>query len=354
MPIKINMRSIADSVKGQGVGSCFLEQVNLVTEGLSKDFEVYVNKNVKADILHFHTVNIEYYLERLIKAKHISAIGYVHFIPETIEDSLKLPKLVKKIFYKYLLKFYNSMDYLVVVNPSIKQKLNLIGVTKPEIIYIPNYVSNDSFYLYDKNVASTTRDMYNIDKDKFVVLGVGQLQTRKGIVDFVEVAKKLPDVLFLWAGGFSFGKITDGYKEIKAILENPPPNIRFLDIVPREEMPYLYNIANLMFLPSFDELFPMTILEAVACNTPLLLRDIEIYDDILFDFYLRGKSVDEFSQIISNLKNNLVEQDKAKAKSKLCNDFYSKEKILLMWEKLYFKAYKNKLMKLGIKDEKVF
>lgn len=47
------------------------------------------------------------------------------------------------------------------------------------------------------------------------MLGAGQVQTRKGVLDFVDVAKKSPDVQFVWAGGFSFGRITDGYEELK-------------------------------------------------------------------------------------------------------------------------------------------
>ena len=43
-------------------------------------------------------------------------------------------------------------------------------------------------------------------------MGAGQVQTRKGVMDFVEVAKKMPDVKFVWAGGFSFGAITDGHE----------------------------------------------------------------------------------------------------------------------------------------------
>lgn len=49
------------------------------------------------------------------------------------------------------------------------------------------------------------------------MIGIGQVQHRKGVLDFIEVAKKLPDVQFVWAGGFSFGKITSGYEELKKI-----------------------------------------------------------------------------------------------------------------------------------------
>ena len=68
---------------------------------------------------------------------------------------------------------------------------------------------------------------YNISNDAFVVLGVGQVQTRKGVMDFIDVANKMPDTTFVWCGGFSFGRITDGYDELKKVYENPPKNVSF-------------------------------------------------------------------------------------------------------------------------------
>ena len=59
------------------------------------------------------------------------------------------------------------------------------------------------------------RKKYGINVDDFVVLGAGQVQNRKGVLDFAEVARKLPDITFIWAGGFSFGAITDGHNELK-------------------------------------------------------------------------------------------------------------------------------------------
>ena len=53
--IKINMLSSADKVDGQGVGSAYLEQVNLIKE--SKYFDVLINSKDKTDIVHSHTID---------------------------------------------------------------------------------------------------------------------------------------------------------------------------------------------------------------------------------------------------------------------------------------------------------
>ena len=115
------------------------------------------------------------------------------------------------------------------------------------------------------------------------MLGVGQIQTRKGVIDFIDIARKMPDVQFVWAGGFSFGGITDGYKELKSQMETAPKNILFTGIVDRDLMNDIYNVSDVLFMPSYNELFPMSILEAMNTSTPVLLRDLELYEDILFE-----------------------------------------------------------------------
>ncbi|MBE6152869.1 MAG: glycosyltransferase family 4 protein [Firmicutes bacterium] len=330
--IVINMLSSADKVDGQGVGSAYLEQVNLVKE--SKYFKVLVNSKEQANIIHCHTIDpINYY--RMKKNKKGVNVSYVHFLPTTLDGSIKLPKFAFNIFKKYVIKFYNSADHLVVVNPIFINDLEKAGISREKITYIPNYVSKEKFYKYTKKQKSNIRKKYDINENDFVVLGAGQVQTRKGVKDFVNCAKKLPKIKFVWCGGFSFGKITDGYDELKEIMENPPKNVKFLGIIPREEMNDIYNMADVLFVPSYNELFPMTILEAINSETPLLLRNLELYEDILFNDYLKGKNNKEFVQILKELSTDEKLYKKYSKKSKMISEFYSKEHVLEMWEEFY-------------------
>ncbi len=198
------------------------------------------------------------------------------------------------------------------------------GIDKHKIQYIPNFVSKETFYKQEQNHILQTRDQYHIDRKQFVVLGVGQVQTRKGVKDFIEVAKMLPDITFVWAGGFSFGKITDGYEELKQLYENPPQNVHFIGIIPRESMNDIYNMADMLFMPSYNELFPMSILEAINSQKPLLLRDLELYGDILFRKYLVADNNKDFAQIIQNLKNNSSLYHQYQQASYEISQYYSK------------------------------
>jgi len=331
----INMMSQAHTVEGQGVGSATYEQIQLVSNGLRSKFKVVKNKFKTADICHYHTINPQYFMFMPFTKSKGKTVCSVHFLPETVDNSLQLPKPIKYLFYKYILAFYKSVDYLVTVNPYFIDKLCDYGIDRKKVIYIPNFVSKNQFYILDDGKKKKTRKKYKIEENRFVVLSAGQLQTRKGIFDFVKIAKKMPEVQFIWAGGFSFGKITDGYEKIREIVSNPPKNIKFLGIVKREDMNEIYNMCDVMLLVSLEELFPMTILESMNCHKPILLRNLEIYENILFDFYLKTDGVDNFVEEIKKLENDTEYYKKASNMSKRGSEFYSKEHVLGLWNDFY-------------------
>lgn len=336
--IRINMLSKATSVDGQGVGSAYLEQVALIKE-CSDLFSTSINsKSSKFDIYHFHTVNPEFALRF---NKHHVNVAYVHFIPTTLDGSIKLPKLLFFFFKKYVIHFYKSADEIVVVNSSFIAPLKELGIKEENITYIPNFVDHEKFKSISEDDRKKVREKYNIPLDKFVVLGCGQVQTRKGVIDFIEVAKRNPDIQFIWAGGFSFGKITDGYKELKQIMDNPPINVKFLGIIPRSEMNDIYNASDLLFTPSFSELFPMTILEAVNSSKPVLVRDLDLYVDILFRKYRSAKDVDGFDKEIKRLASDKAYYQESMEMSKYISDFYSKEHVKDIWREYYPRILKK-------------
>ena len=337
--LRINMLSAATTVDGQGVGSAYIEQVALVKE-CDDIFEVKENdKHGNFHIYHMHTVNPKYRVR--FNKKHVN-VAYVHFIPTTLDGSIKMPKLFFGIFKKYVVSTYRKADEIVVVNPSFIPPLEELGMKRENITYIPNFVDHEKFHRISEEERNALRDRYQIPHDKFVVMGCGQVQTRKGVLDYVEVAKRNPDKMFVWAGGFSFGKMTDGYKELKAIMDNPPENVKFIGIIPRTEMNGIFNMCDLLFMPSLSELFPMSILEAVNSQKPVLLRDLDLYEEILFkdkDCYAIGKNVDEFDAEVKKLAEDPKYYEHYSKGSQVISDFYSKEHVKSIWREYYQRIY---------------
>ncbi|KID41325.1 glycosyltransferase family 4 protein [Fructilactobacillus fructivorans] len=338
--LKIDMFSTADKVKGQGVGSAYVELIAMLKKHFPNDFDIEINKFNRSDISHYHTINPSFYLSTFSK-KRGRKIGYVHFLPETLEGSLKIPTPFRQIFYKYVVAFYKRMDHIVVVNPMFIPKLEKYGIDKQKITYIPNFVSKKEFYPISKPQKKQLRDQYGYDENRFTVLGTGQVQTRKGVIDFGKLAKQNPDIQFIWAGGFSFGKMTDGYSELKKLVDNPPQNLSFPGIVDRKELVNYYNMADLFLLPSYNELFPMSVLEAFSCGIPVMLRNLSLYKKIIDGYYISANNEVEMDKKLKVLLNdpNLLKQ--YAEKSLKASDYYSEDHLAKIWHDFYFDQAKK-------------
>lgn len=336
--IRINMFSQADSVAGQGVGAAYLELIRLLRTHLVDDFYVTINKYGRSDLTHYHTINPTYFANSFSPARG-RKIGYVHFLPDTLEGSIKLPGVAKKVFYQYVIDFYKRMDQIVVVNPIFIDKLTEYGLDRNKIRYIPNFVAKSEFYEQTQAKKNATRQELGIPQDKFVVFGDGQVQARKGVDDFAKLAEANPDYQFIWAGGFSFGKITDGYDHFKQLVENPPKNLTFTGIIDREKLVDYLNMADLFLLPSFDELFPMSVLEAFSCGTPVLLRDLDLYRAIIDGYYLAGKDFAEMNEQLRFAATHPEVLARQQELSRKARQQYSEDHLAEIWRDFYQEQY---------------
>lgn len=334
--LNVHMYSSATKVKGQGVGSAYTELIKLLKKYYPDQLEITINQFSPADISHYHTIDPKFFLSTFSK-KRGKKIGYVHFLPETLEGSLKLPWIAKKILYRYVIAFYKRMDALVVVNPTFIPKLEAYGIKKEKITYIPNFVSKAEFFPMNAQEKQQLREKYQIAKDRFVILGVGQVQERKGVFDFIKLAKQNPELEFIWVGGFSFGVITDGYAELKKVVEAPPANLSFPGIVERKKMNDYYNIADVFLLPSYNELFPMSVLEAFSSQTPVMLRELDLYQGVIQGYYAGCNDVTEMDAKLQMLAKDgralMALQQKAISAAK----FYSEDRLAKIWLEYYQK-----------------
>lgn len=334
--LTINMVTPGNNVAGQGVGSATNELIHLLENHAHNDLRIQRNTAKRSNITHVHTVHPFSYAQML--AAKTPVVMHVHFLPDTLEGSIQLTPPFDKLFGGYVMKMYKSADELVVVNPYFIEELEKYGLPREHITYMPNVVDSSTFRPA-RGEHPLIYDRYDIDPQAFNVIAVGQVQTRKGVSDFLEVAEHCPQLQFYWAGGFSFGAFTDGYKNLKGRMQCPPENVHFLDIVPREEMNALYNAMNVLFMPSYAELFPMAVIEAVNSGLPILLRDLDLYRVIYFTDYLRANDNAHFAQLLLRLSTDPAFYAHAQECSAKIAQDYSEDAIAQKWIAYYQQVY---------------
>jgi 1,2-diacylglycerol-3-alpha-glucose alpha-1,2-galactosyltransferase len=285
-------------MKSTGVHTAFIDHIKLLKE--KDDLDVVVNDEGTGDIFHGHTYGL-YYLWKGRKYKG-RRVFTVHVIPDSIKGSLPAWWLFMP-FIKIGLKIvYTYADVCIAISPMVEKAIIDSGAkTRIVSIYNPIDIKN-----WKRTTGNRTkgRKILGLKDTDFVVLGVGQLEGRKGVDDFMNVAESIPELRFVWAGGRPFGGLTEGIKRIDERLGKAGANFTNAGAIVLEDMPLIYAAADLMLFPSFQENCPLAPLEAAACGMPVIYRDIEEYKSLYKYQYLKAKSTEEFIALTRRMLND--------------------------------------------------
>jgi 1,2-diacylglycerol-3-alpha-glucose alpha-1,2-glucosyltransferase len=135
---------------------------------------------------------------------------------------------------------------------------------------------------------------------RFTVFGAGNIIPRKGIIDFLEVAERLPQYDFIWYG-HRWPRALAFHPQMEKRLEEKPSNVRLPGFV--EDPSGMYAAGDVLLFPSLTETQGLVILEAASLGRPVIVRDLPEYVDWLYHGKncLKGRSVEEFCEQITCL-----------------------------------------------------
>jgi 1,2-diacylglycerol-3-alpha-glucose alpha-1,2-galactosyltransferase len=284
--------------KGMGVHTAFIDLVNLLRK--NKDVEVVVNNEGHGDVFHAHTYGFYYFWKGWrYKGRRVHT---VHTTPETLEGSIPFYKLVKPFAKMYFKMVYNFADVCVVISPTVRKSLENLNV-KSRLVYINNPIVTSSWDNSPSKKEKIRQDL-GLAATEFVVLGVGQLQKRKGVEDFMDMATQMPHLKFVWVGGRPFGNATEGISRINARIADAPSNVQFVGLVPLEEMPNYYACADAFVFPSYQENCPLAPIEAAAMGLPVIFRDLKEYQTLYESKYLAAADTEGFVGLLEQLKSD--------------------------------------------------
>jgi len=282
-------------VKGQGVHTAFVDHVELLKE--SDDILVVVNNEGKGDVFHSHTYGPYYFWKGIhYKGRRVFT---VHVIPDSIKGSLPNWKIWFPFIKWYFKKVYSYADVCIAISPMVEQAIKELCV-ETEIVKIYNPIPVERWKrTTEKRIKG--REMFHLADNDFVVLGVGQLEGRKGVDDFLDIAEAIPEAKFLWIGGRPFGALTEGHHRLNERIAKASKHIKFVGLLELNAMPYAYSAGDVLLFPSYQENCPLAPLEAAACDMPVVFRDIKEYELLYEHTYLKAKTNDEFIEILKLL-----------------------------------------------------
>ena len=146
-----------------------------------------------------------------------------------------------------------------------------LGISEEEIHVIHNGVGTP-FEPQSQLAIDLVKDKYGLKKPYFLFVGTNE--PRKNLAGVVQAWESLNlKTHSLFVAGAE-GKVFSNERG----RESRPLQIYVSD----EELPALYSGATAVIVPSFYEGFGLTVLEAMACGTPVIASDIPVFRE-LFD-----------------------------------------------------------------------
>ena len=153
---------------------------------------------------------------------------------------------------------------------------------------------------------------------------VGRVSEEKGIVEFVDAARRLPDIPFMVAGSY------DG---MPGIRESAPSNITWTGFLKGEALRQAYLESRIVVIPSrCYEGFPNVIVQAMQLERPVIAVDLgasgSIVEKGVTGEKFRPMDVDDLATKVSSLYNDVAKCERfGKAGRQTALAKYSRESI---------------------------
>lgn len=254
------------------------------------------------DIVHINTYGPKSYaLAKNAKKNGKRVVYHAHSTEEDFRNSFILSNQIAPMFKKWITTCYKLGDHIITPTPYSKRILDGYGLNR-EITAISNGIEIEKF-VTKKEYASHFRKTYGYKKKDKVVMGIGLYLERKGILDFVELAKRCPEYEFIW---FGYTPLYTVPEKIRKAVKTELPNLRFAGYVEQEMIISAMNGADLYIFPTLEETEGIPIMEACACKCKALIRDIPVFSDWLEDGVnvYKAKDIDDFEKKIHKILND--------------------------------------------------
>lgn len=324
-------------VEKSGVGRAIVHQMKAL-DLVHIPYTTDVNDDY--DIVHINTIFPEsLLLAKKSKKRGKKVVFHAHSTEEDFRNSFKLSNAVSPIFKQWLKSCYGSADILITPTEYSKRLLENYDLGK-EIVAISNGIDLDFFNRKNCN-PKEFRKKYGFSSSDKVIMAVGLYIERKGILEFLELAKRMPQYKFIW---FGYTKPALIPENVSRAIKNKPSNVLFPGYVNSLELREAYAGCDLYIFPTKEETEGIVLLEALAMKTKTLVSDIPIYDFFKDGVNIyKAKNVDEFEEKIKLIINGKL-PDLTSEGYKIAKERDIK-KIGLELKKVYEKVLKKEKIK---------
>lgn len=295
-----------------------------------------------ADIVHIidaAEAHIAYWLQKTDKRTVVTCHDLInYFYPDNRVASVQLP-FVSHQMWLHAIRGMQCADHVVAVSTTTaKDTIQVLNLEHERISVAPDGVEA-LFQVLPDSQRRDIRQQHNIQTDAFCLLNVGSDHRRKNLPNVLRALALIKQVgipfVFLKVGS----PFTEEQNNLIQSLQLEDV-VRYLGKPDREALVQLYNAADALVAPSLFEGFGMTLLESMACGTPVISSNVSSMPEVVEDagVLVDPNSPEAIADAILHLYkepelyNNLVEKGLSRIQSFTWE--HTAEKVAMVYEKL--------------------
>ena len=286
-------------------------------------------------ILHLQNPLPALFWEEIVKV--LSGLGTkivvsTHGFYEIFHPNYNLNPIEKllwnQLITRPILRSLKHIDAFISGYPDEENELMKLGVLKHKIHLVPNGVN--PFFLESASDEERKKviEKFKIDVNIPTLLYIGNHTSNKGIDTFLRIAS-----LFTRAANFVVGGKLLNPKDPEDCSNRFPPspkvNLIFTDFLSLSEQRALYQLSSLLIFPSLADTLPLTILEAMASDLPVIaysVGGIPFELDNKSGVIVPSNDFETFYKVVNDLLNDGNKRDYLAKNAKL------RQESLFSWE----------------------
>lgn len=223
-------------------------------------------KREKIHILHVHSPNIASFIFFIAKKRGIK-IRIVH--SHSIKSSNTFFRRLRNKIVMLPLK--REANYFFGCNRASIEKMFGKDIWKSNKTYIArNGIRTNDFY-FNREQRNELRNKFNIDSNTIVIGHVGRFSKEKNHIFLIKLAQNLRKKNI----SFKMVFIGDGelFNSIKSTIQLNGLTEHILLLGSIDNISFMYNMFDILLLPSTFEGSPLTIFESIANDLPMIISD---------------------------------------------------------------------------------
>jgi glycosyltransferase involved in cell wall biosynthesis len=216
-------------------------------------------KAIQPDVIHAH----------LFPSFYLAAILSILFKAKFVVTEHSISNSRRKIGFRTVERIvYSRFDSIISVSDTVRDSLTtwLKIKNRDKFIVIPNGIDTSRF---QKSKKYNLIDELHLQLNDVVIMVVARLTLEKNLLVAIESMKYLP---------LNYRLVLVGEGPLEQILENKIQALNLEDQVTmlgfRPDVPELLHNADIFLLPSIQEGFGISVLEAIAMKRRIILSDI--------------------------------------------------------------------------------